>query len=154
MSQDLQTTFCTAQAVFGNGTTVSSTDWVDMKVAQDNAGGGDIEVEIIVTTSFVGGTSGEFQLCAVDAAGANPVVLDTSRAIAIASLIAPGASAAIGGTRIVLRMDPKQALPAANLTALRVQCVNVGNNSAGSISAALVPQAGTMFPGKAYPTGY
>jgi hypothetical protein len=149
MASDINTVFCTALAVFGNGTTVASTDWLNFLVAQDNAPKGDIEVEIIVTTSFGGGTGAVFQLTAVDAAGANPVVLDQTPQIANAALVTTA-----GGTRIMLRMSPKSSLPASTLTHLRVQCVNVGNNNAGAISAQLVPSAHTASPNKSYAAGY
>lgn len=156
MTADLSQLFCTAQNVFGNGTTVSSTDWLDMKVAQDWAGGREPVVEIIVTTTFAGGTSATFQLVAVDSAGANPVVLDTTPAIAIANLVASvaGSPGDLKGSRILLRMSPKMSLPASTLTHLRVQCVNVGNNTAGAISAHLTQDAGSVAPGKAYPSSF
>lgn len=153
MTADITTFFCQAQNVFGNGTTVSSTDWIDIKKAQDMAGGGKGPfVEIVVTTTFLTGTSAQFQLVACDAAGANPVVLDTTRAIPIAELVAPTAGVGMtrGGTRIALQMSPQKALPSAALTHLRVQVVNVGNNTAGAISAHLTPDVPTNEEGKAY----
>jgi hypothetical protein len=143
MTADISTFFCQAQALFGNGTTVSSTDWIDRKKAQDAAGGGDGPfAEIIITTAFTGGTSGQFQIVACDAAGANPVVLDTTRAFPVAELLV--------GTRISLQMSPQKALPAATLTHLRLQCVNVGNNTTGAASAHLTPEVPTNENAKAY----
>ena len=144
--QDLQNIFCTAQNVFGNGTTVASTDWIPLGAAVDFAAGKPVMVEVVVTTTFAGGTSGRFQLTAVDSAGANAVVLDTTDAIPIASLTA--------GTRLQLRMSPKMALPSSTLTCLRLQNVNVGNNTAGAISAFLCLDNGSENPAKAYPTGW
>lgn len=156
MSADINLQFCAAQNVFGNGTTVQSTDWIDWKVAQDLAGGHPPSVEIIVTTTFAGGTSAQFQLCAVDSAGANPVVLDTTPAIAIAQLVAPAAGTPppSGGKVIHLRLSPKSSLPTSTLTHLRLQTVNVGNNTAGAITAHLIPEAAAASPNKAYPVGY
>lgn len=156
MSADINLQFCSAQNVFGNGTTVQSTDWIDWKVAQDLGGGNPPVVEIIVTTTAAGGTSMQFQLCAVNSAGANPVVLDSTPAIAIAQLVAPAAGTPppSGGKVIHLRMSPKTSLPAATLTHLRLQTVNVGNNSAGAISAHLIPEAAAASPTKAYAAGY
>lgn len=153
---DLGTLFCTAQNVFGSGTTVQSTDWIDGRVAQSWGDGVEPAVEIIVTTSFAGGTSAQFQLTAVDAAGANPVVLDTTTAIAIAGLVAAGAGtpAATPATKILLRMSPRALLPSATLTCLRLQVVNSGANTAGAITARLVPQPSTMEPAKAHPSGW
>jgi hypothetical protein len=154
MTADITTFFCQAQNVFGNGTTVSSTDWIDIKKAQDMAGGGDGPfVEIIVTTTFLTGTSAQFQLVACDAAGANPVVLDTTRAIPIAELVAPTVNPS-GVTRLSLRMSPQKGLPGPTLTHLRVQVVNVGNNTAGAISAQLTPDVPTNESAKAYAAGW
>jgi hypothetical protein len=155
MTADSTLQFCTADAVFGNGTTETSADWVDMKVAQDNAGGKEIVVEILVTTTFAGGTSATFQLTAVDSAGANPVVLAQTKAYAVADLTAPPAGNGKGGGTVVhLRADPLTALPAGTLTHLRLQCVNVGNNTAGAITAYLVPEAASAKPAKAYASGW
>jgi len=154
MSADLNLQFCSAQAVFGSGTTVSSTDWINWLVAQDLAGGVAPVVEIIVTTLAAGGTSMQFQLVACDSAGANPVVVDETPAIGIANLVAPTGTPPMGGTVIHLRMSPRRVLPGATLTHLRLQTVNVGANSAGAITAHLVPEAGNSAPNKAYAAGY
>lgn len=153
---DLGNVFCTAQNVFGNGTTVASTDWIDGGVAQNWGDGVEPVVEIIVTTSFAGGTSATFQLTAVDAAGANPVVLDATPAIPIAQLVAAGAGtpSLTPASKITLRVSPKGSLPASTLTGLRLQCVNTGNNTGGAITARLVAQAATQEPGKAHRSGY
>lgn len=143
MTADVSLLFCTAQDVFGNGTTVSSTDWLDMRVVQDWAAGTGPVVEVIVTTPFAGGTAVRFEVVAVDAAGANPVVLDTTPTIALANV----------GSRVLLRMSPQRALPA-GLSHLRLRCVNVGNNSAGAITAALTDETSSQFPSKAYPVPY
>lgn len=156
MTADISLQFCSAQNVFATDTTVDSTDWLDMKVAQDWAAGKAPVVEIIVTTTFSGGTSAQFQLLAVDAAGGNAVVLDQTPAIAIAGLVAPvaGTPGNLKGTTVHLRMSPKNALPTATLTHLRVRTVNVGANAAGAISAHLLPEVSSQHPGKAYPVGY
>lgn len=153
---DLGNVFCTAQNVFGNGTTVASTDWIEGGAAQNWGDGVEPVVEIIVTTTFTGGTSVTFQVTAVDSAGNNPVVLDTSGAIAIANLVAAGAGtpALTPASKILLRISPKGTLPSSTLTGLRLQAVNGGNNTAGAISARLVPQAATQEPGKAHRSGY
>lgn len=151
---DLNLQFCTAQAVFGNGTTVTSTDWIDWKVAMDLAGGNEPVLEVRVTTTASGGTSMQFQLTAVDSAGNNPVVLDTTPAIAVAALVAPAGTPPMGGTIVRLRMSPQKTPPTVLRTHLRLQVVNVGNNTAGAISAQLVPEAATADPTKAYAAGY
>lgn len=157
MTADLNTRFCLAQNVFGNGTTVESTDWIDLKVAQDVGGGTDVCVEILVTTTFSGGTSAQFVLSAVDVDGLNPVNLDATLAIPVASLVAPTAGLngiTVGGTRLLLRVSAKNALPAATLKWLRLRTVNVGNNAAGAITAQLIHDTSTVFPGKAYAAGF
>lgn len=149
MTADINTLFCTLQNVSGNGTTVQSTDWIDGKVAQDWAGGVPPDVEIIVGTAPTGGTSQQFQLCAVASDGTNAspaVILATTMPILIANLTA--------GSRHILRVSPIVGIPAATLTHLRLQTVNVGNNANGTISAQLVPIAATTGPAKAYPAAY
>ena len=154
MSADLNLVFCTALNVFGNGTTVLSTDWIDWKVAMDLAAGKEPVLEFAVTTTPSGGTSMEFQLTAVDSAGNNPVVLDTTGAIAIANLVAPTGTPPMGGTVRHLRMSPKPTQPTSLRTHLRLQVVNVGNNIAGAITAHLTNEPGTAVPTKAYAAGY
>lgn len=157
MAADINTIFCTAQNLFGNGTTVLSTDWLDWKVAQDSAGGQAPVIEIIITTSFSGGTSATFQLIAVQADGSTgAVVLDTTPAIAVANLTAPtaGTGMTVGGTIVKLTLSPKFAVPTALLTHLRVQCVNAGNNTAGAATIHMQPDAASTGPSKAYVSGY
>ena len=158
MAADSTLVFAEAQNVFGNGTTVASTNWIDMQVAQNWGDGRGPIVEIIVTTSFAGGTSAWFQLTAVDASGANPIVLDETASISLADLAAPPATPAstpqMGGSIHHLRMRPRKDLPPSDRTHLRLQVVNFGNNTAGAITARLLPEAGTSSPNKAYPAGY
>lgn len=147
MTVDTNLRFGTAQAVFGNGTAVGSTDWVNMKVAQDNAVGRAPVLEILVTTAFVGGTGCKFRLSAVDSAGNNPVILDQTPDIALADLTL--------GRIFHLRMSPQTELPGPTLTHLRAYCSNNGNNTAGSVTMHLIPEAGASEPGlKAYPSGW
>lgn len=158
MSADLNCIFSTAQTVTGTDTTVQSTDWIDMKVAQDNAGGVAPVVEIIVSTTFAGGTSVQPQLCACEADGSNPVVIATLAPILIASLVAASGTPAMGGSRFLLKMSPLAALPAISGSdprqALRMQYVLVGAVSAGALTAHITNEAGTSFPGKGYACGY
>lgn len=154
MSADLNLVFCNAQNVFGNGTSVDSTDWIDWKVAQDIAGGQAPVVEVLVTTSFATGTSLEIQLLAVDSAGANPVVLDRTPAIPIAELVAPTGTPPMGGSIRHLRVSPKAAHPTSTLTHLRLRFVNVGNNTAGAVTGHIVPEAASVRPTKAVASGF
>lgn len=151
--QDANLIFSAAQAVFGNGTTVQSTNWLPLKAVQDLGGADGPDVEVIVKTSFAGGTSARFQLTLVDAAGANPVVIGQSVEIPVAQLLAPTGTIPMGGTIIRFSPNPLRGpLPASTLSFVRVQTVNTGNNTAGSISAHLLPKAATTAPGKDYPS--
>lgn len=166
MTADINTFFCTAQNVFSTDSVVYSTDWLDWKIVQDNGAGEEPEVEIIVTTSFAGGTSVRFQLMAVaDAGGAGSggtaaVMIAQSREYLAAEyatqLVAPTAVVApvIVGSVVRLKISALTALPAStqkNLQ-LRVQCV--GAVSAGAITAHLKNRAASSAPGKAYASGY
>ncbi len=146
MSADISLQFCSAQNVFANGTGVNSTDWVDLKVAQDWGGGAAPVVEILVTTAFTGGTGVTFYVQAVDSAGNNPVQVSASMFYAVAALTA--------GQIIHVKLSDLASLPASTLTHLRVQAFNSGNNTTGAISAHLVPEAATTRPAKAYPASY
>lgn len=158
MTADINTFFCSAQAVFATDANVDSTDWVNIQVAQDMAGAQAPVVEIAFTTTPAGGTSMKFQLLACDSAGANGVVIDETPTITIASgtMVAPtaGVGTNMGGRRLSLKMSPKHSLPAATLTHLRLRTVNVGANSAGAITAQLVPEGESQHPNKNYPAGY
>lgn len=156
MSADINTVFCTAQNVFATDAAVDSADWIDFKVAMDLAAGKAPVVEVIVTTTFVGGTGAQFLLLAVDSAGANAVVIDETPAFLVADLVAPeaGNPGNLKGTVIHLRMSPKSKLPGATLTHLRLRVNNFGANTAGAITAQLVEEAGTSNPNKAYAAGY
>ena len=155
MTVDAALIFCTAQNVFASSATVQSTDWIDWKVAQNLGDGCPPVVEIVVTTTFAGGTAVTFQLCAVDSAGNNPEILDSTEAIPIASLTAAAAGVPGGaGTVWHLRMSPKKGLPTSTKTHLRLQVVNSGANTAGAITAHMQPDVGTAAPGKAYASGY
>ena len=148
MTADLNTVFCTAQTV-GDGVAnslVGSTDWIDFKVAQDNAGGTGPVVEILVTTNFAGGTGAKFRLAAVDSAGSNAVIIDQTADIALASLVV--------GSVFHLRMSPRASLPSALLTHLRLYASNTGTNTTGAITAHLQPEVGSDLRTKAYASGW
>lgn len=115
----------TGQAVNGNGTTVVSTNTIDLGVARDMFEGDDhLFARIEMTAAATGGTSMEFQV--ITSASSNlssPTVIGTSGAIAVATLIQ--------GYRIAVQGNPK--LASLGQRYLGLQCVNVGNNTAGSI---------------------
>jgi hypothetical protein len=76
MIMDKQTLFSEAQAVFSAGTTVTSTNVIDLlKVAQDLGVGEQLYIAMQVTTAFVGGTSITFNLVTDDNAGMASVAL-------------------------------------------------------------------------------
>jgi hypothetical protein len=154
MTADTGLLFCTAQNLFGNGTVVLSTDWIDMRVAQDNAGGRDITIEALVTTTFTGGTGGTLEVVACDAAGANGVQVAVSDFLAVAALTAPtggGAVPVMGGSIILLRLSPLRVIPGSTLTHLRAQFRNAGNNTAGAMTIHMRPAPSSALPAKAWP---
>lgn len=154
---DINTIFCTAQAVFSAQTTVDSTDWLDMKAVADFGAGKPVDVDIIVTSSFVGpGASMRFQLCACEADGTNLVEIASTAAIPIAELTAPSAGVpGQNGSRITLRVPPAHQLPAISgadpRQGLRLRSLTVGaNTTQGSITAHLSCDTGSSRPNKAY----
>lgn len=161
MSQDLQTTFCTAQNVFSSSATVQSTDWLDLKVVQDWAAGNEPVVEIVVTTSFSGGNFVQFFLRSCDIAGSTAagIVLAISDNLTPASLAAPAAPGGSSpnvnvGTVLTLKLSSLNALPAAGQVGMRVEVTCNGAVIAGAISAHLVPESETQRVRKAYGSGF
>ncbi|MEY5098096.1 MAG: hypothetical protein RJA36_815 [Pseudomonadota bacterium] len=146
MSADMTLQFCSAQNLFGNGTTVQSTDWIDMKVAQDNGGGSSLELEVLVTTAFTGGTGAVFVIQAVDSSGGSALAVSNSVTIPVASLT-------VGSIHHV-KLSDLAALPGSTLTHLRFAVFNSGNNTAGACTAHLVPAGASTRPAKAYPAGF
>lgn len=126
---DAENLFSEAQAVFGNGTTVVSTDKIDLDHARDIGAGEPGYVEITVTTAFAGGTSANFQLVVADDAAitTNVTVLAQTGAKPVAELVA--------ARRYTLTI-PEISVPPLGRRYLAVQTVNAGNNSAGAITAA------------------
>lgn len=156
MSADISTRFCQALAMNGTNATILSTDWIDMKKAQDNAGGREPEVEIAFTTTGSGAGTVRFELGAVDSAGANFAILDTTKDLTPSTLIAPtaGVGVSLGGTRLTLRMSSQNALPSATLTHLRLRAITVGAVANLAVTAQLVDRSGTVHPDKAYAAGF
>lgn len=76
------------QNAFSAGTTVLSTNTIDLGVTRDMGEGGDLFGRFEVTTAAVGGTSIECQIIVADDAAltANVTVVGTTGAIPIASL--------------------------------------------------------------------
>ena len=118
----------TPLSMSGNGTTVLSTNTIDLGVAKDFGEGDPLYARVQVnTTAFTGGTSAEFQVIQADAANltGNVTVVGTTGAIPVASLVL--------GARFAARINPR--LMNQGQRYLGLQCVNVGNNTAGSVFA-------------------
>lgn len=142
----------TGQAVFGSGTTVTSTNVVDLASqgvpsgqVRDIGEGSDFDLlRVEVTTAFTGGTSCQFNVVAADDAGitTNVTVIGTTGAIPVASLTA--------GSRFVAQINPR--LASKGQRYLAMQAVNVGANTAGSVYADFGAeiQDGQKF----YPAGF
>lgn len=154
MTADMQTIFSTSQAVAGTDTTVLSTDWIPLGVAQNMGDGIDAPgVEIHVITAPTAGTSITFQLLSVATDGtSSPVVLDQTRPYLIAELL-PVETTGTGasnkdGTIIGLRMSPQVAHPVG--TCLRVRYSLTGGITGFVVSAQLVPTPTSQRPQKAH----
>ena len=160
MSYDAGTRFNTAQNMFATDAAVLSSDWLDLKIAMDLAGGRPPEIEITTTTTGVGAGTIRFELGLVDSAGNNFFPIDSTSPESPTALVAPVSAGgqtgdfATRGTRRVLRMSPKQSIPSPTLTHLRYRSVCVGVVSAGAFSGGLVDLTQTSGPDKAYAAGH
>lgn len=134
----------TYQSVLGNGTTVLSTNTIDLGTNRDIGEGEDLVLRCEIGTAVSGGTSLEIQVITADDAGltSNVTVLGTTGAIPVASLIA--------GSRWVV--DPRPMIGSKGKRYLGAQYINVGNNTAGTAFAdfGLEVQDGQKF----YPSGF
>lgn len=140
----------TGTNVFGSGTTVVSTNTIDLasggnpsSQTRDIGAGNDLaKLRVEVTTAFSGGTSAEFQVIASDAANlGTPTVIGTSGPIAVASLTA--------GSRFAVEINPR--LLSKGQRYLGMQTVNVGANTAGAIYADIGPDVEDF---KSYQSGF
>lgn len=138
--------------VFGNGTTLVSTNTIDLASGgiptsgqiRDIGGGTDkARLRVEVTTAASGGTSMEFQVISTDNANltGNVTVIGTTGAIPVASLTAGARFMAEINTRLLSRGQRY----------LGMQTVNVGNNTAGAIYADIGPDLEDF---KAYASGF
>ena len=142
----------TGQAVFGNGTSVLSTNTVDLasggipsgQVRDIGSGSDFVFGRFEVTTAFAGGTSAEFQIITADDAAltTNVKVIGTTGAIPVAQLTSTA--------RLVCNINP--VIGSKGQRYIGGRTVNVGNNTAGSIYADIGAeiQDGQKF----YPVGY
>lgn len=131
------------QALNGNGTTVVSTNTIDLNTARDIGEGEDLYEHVEITVAFTGGTSAEFQI--IESASANlssPTVIGTTGPIPVASLTL--------GARFAARLNVQ--LASLGQRYLGIQCVNVGNNTAGSAFVDFGP--GIQDGQKMYASGF
>lgn len=143
----------TAQNVFSAGTTVTSTNNIDLasggfptSTAQtrDLGGGSDFaRMRVEVITAFVGGTSCTFNLVAADdsAISTNVTVIGSTGAIAVASLTAGARFEAEINTRLLSKGQRYVAM----------QAVMVGTSTAGAVYCDVGPDLEDF---KSYQSGF
>lgn len=136
----------TGAAVFSNGTSVASTNVVDLTNARDlgtGRAGMQIAINVIVTTAFTGGTSCNFQFQGSTDSTTWTTYAETG-AIAVASL-----ALAAHVLRVPVPARPSFAsLP--RYWRLNYTCV--GNVTAGSVIAFIAPD--DQLASTAYPSGF
>lgn len=118
----------TGQATFGSGTSVLSTNTIDLGTARDIGEGSNYALgRFEVTVAFAGGTSAEFQIITADDAAltTNVKVLGSTGAVPVASLTI--------GSRFVCEINPVIGSKGQRYVGGRT--VNVGANTAGTIYA-------------------
>lgn len=132
------------QNVFSAGTSVLSTNTIDLLQARDIGEGADLYGRFEVTTAAVGGTSIEMQIIAADDAGlsTNVTVLGTTGAVPVASLTL--------GSRFSCVINPRLANKGQRYVGARY--VSVGTTTAGAVMGdiGLEIQDGQKF----YPNGF
>lgn len=134
----------TGQNVFSAGTSVLSTNTIDLLQNRDIGEGGDTFGRFQVTTAAVGGTSIEMQIIAADDAGltTNVTVIGTTGAIPVASLTV--------GARFACDISPRIANKGQRYVGARY--VSVGTTTAGAVVGDIGAeiQDGQKF----YPSGF
>ncbi len=120
--------------MFGSGTTVVSPNTIDVSSqgvpsgnVRDMGEGQELFARVEITTSYVGGTSVQFEVVASDdAAGTvNTTVIGSSEVVAVAN--------AIAGARYAFPINPR--LAKLGQRYITLQAVNVGINTAGAVFA-------------------
>lgn len=127
MTMDAQNRPSLAQSVIGNGTTIVSTNSIDLLSANRDPGrGGPMRMVSNVVTSLVGGTSIQAQLIE-SAAGdlGSPTVLASGPVVTVAN--------AIAGAELF-----DQKLPDTAKRYVGMQYVLVGNVTAGAVTSGIV----------------
>ena len=116
----------TGQTVTGTGTTVVSTNTIDLTQSRDIGEGEDLYARFQVATAASGGTSVEFQvITSASASLTSPTILGTTGAIPVASVTA--------GKRFAVELSPQ--IASLGLRYLGVQYVLVGAVAAGAYVA-------------------
>lgn len=132
------------QNIFANGTSVLSTNTVDLGSARDVGEGEDLFLRCEIGAAVTGGTSVEIQFITADdaALSTNVTVLGTTGPIPVASLTA--------GARFVA--DPRPVIGSKGQRYIGARFVNVGNNTTGTAFADFGAeiQDGQKF----YPSGF
>lgn len=132
------------QNVFSAGTSVLSTNTIDLLQPRDLGEGEDLYGRFEVTTAAAGGTSIEMQIIVADDAAltTNVIVIGTTGAIPVASMTA--------GARFACAINPRLANKGQRYVGARY--VSVGTTTAGAVvgDIGLEVQDGQKF----YPSGY
>lgn len=143
MILDKQLLFSEAQNVFSAGSTVTSTNVIDLiKTGQDIGVGEETYIAVTVTTAFVGGTSITFNLVTDDNAGI------ASAAVVLALGVLTIAQLAIN-TEWHFRVPPVLAVPMERY--LAINYVSTGTSTAGAVTTGIVKDIQRW---KAYPKNF
>ncbi|MSR15344.1 MAG: hypothetical protein EXR86_12430 [Gammaproteobacteria bacterium] len=145
MIMDGHNLFSSAQAVFSAGTTVVSTNIIDLlKVAQDVGLGEPLYVSVTVTTAFAGGTSVTFNLITDDNTGmTSTATVYNMGTIPVASLTLAAQFNILFPIALNIPMERY----------VGIGYLSTGTTTAGSVTAGIVrnAQKWTAFPSN-YPT--
>lgn len=143
MILDAQSLFSTAQNVFSAGTTVVSTNSVDLlRIAQDLGVGEPLYISMNVTTAFAGGTSIAFNLVTDDnGALSSPAIVAQLGSLTIAQLAV--------NTNWLFRFPIVQAVAMERYVG--ISYVSTGTSTAGAVTTALC-RDGQRW--NAYPSNY
>jgi hypothetical protein len=143
MIYDANLLFSNAQNVFSAGSTVTSTNVIDLlRLGQDPGVGDDLYIMITVTTAFAGGTSVAFNLVTDDNAGMASVAL-------VATLVSLTIAQLALNTEWPIRFPIVQAVPMERY--LAINYVSTGTTTAGAVTAGIVHDVQRT---KAYPSNF
>lgn len=143
MYLDKQLFFSEAQNVFSAGTTVTSTNVIDLiKTGQDIGVGEELFIVVQVTTAFVGGTSITFNLVTDDNTGISSATLIAALGVLTIAQLAIN-------TEWHFRVPPVQPNPMERY--LAINYVSTGTSTAGAVNTAIVKDIQRW---KAYPSNF